>query len=99
MTRIRESIRAVTRRTYLSLEELIDQLNPYIRGAAEYFNLASSRTLWSLDRFVLARIARWSRHKHNHRLPEWSLTRGGRLYREHGLTKWWRPKQPARAPA
>jgi hypothetical protein len=65
----------------------------------EYFNLASSRTLWSLDRFVLARIARWSRHKHNHRLPEWSLTRGGRLYREHGLTKWWRPKQPARAPA
>lgn len=99
MSRICDEIRSITRRAYLPLEELIHQLNQYIRGAGEYFCLASSRTLWSLDRFVLARIARWSRHKHNRRLPEWSLTRGGRLYREHGLAKWWRPKRPARATA
>jgi group II intron reverse transcriptase/maturase len=99
MVRIRDEIREITRRAYLPMEDLIHQLNQYIRGAGEYFRLAGSGTLWGLDRFVLARIARWSRHKHNHRLPEWSLTRGGCLYREHGLAKWWRPKRPARAPA
>ena len=94
MTRIRDKLRTTTRRTYLTLEELIDELNEYIRGAAEYFKNAEPRTLWNLDRFVLARIARWSRHKHVRRLPAWSLARGGPLYREHGLVTWWHRKQP-----
>lgn len=93
--RIRDTLRDLTRRTYLYLEELISELNPYIRGAGEYFKLAAPRTLWNLDRFVLARIARWSRHKRVRRLPEWSLARGRPLYREHGLATWWRSKRPA----
>lgn len=94
-TRIRDTLRDITRRTYLSLDDLISELNLYIRGASEYFKRAEPRTLWNLDRFVLARIARWSRHKRGRRLPEWSLARGGPLYREHGLVTWWRPKKPA----
>jgi hypothetical protein len=99
MSRIRDTLRAQTRRTFLSLEELISELNVYIGGAGAYFHLAEPRTLWNLDRFVLARIARWGRHKRVRRLPEWSLARGTKLYREHGLVTWWRRKQSARGPA
>lgn len=94
MMRIRDRLREITRQTYLSQAELIAELNVYIRGAGEYFRLAEPRTLWTLDRFVLARIARWARHKRVRRYPAWSLTRGGRLYREHGLATWWRKRQP-----
>jgi len=93
--RIRDTLRDITRRTFLSLEELISALNGYIRGAGEYFKLAEPRTMWNLDRFVLARIARWARHKRVRRLPEWSLARGRPLYREHGLATWWRSRKPA----
>lgn len=95
MSRIRDTLRTSTRRTFLSLDELITELNVYIRGARAYFSLAEPRTLWNLDRFVLARIARWARHKRVRRLPEWSLARGTPLYREHGLVTWWRRKQLA----
>jgi RNA-directed DNA polymerase len=94
-TRIRDTLREITRRTYLSLEELISDLNLYIRGAGEYFKLAAPRTLWNLDRFVLARLARWARHKRVRRLPEWSLAQGSPLYREQGLATWWRSRKPA----
>jgi RNA-directed DNA polymerase len=94
-TRIRDTLREITRRAYLSLEELISELNLYIRGAGEYFKLAAPRTLWNLDRFVLARLARWARHKRVRRLPEWSLARGSPLYREQGLATWWRSRKPA----
>lgn len=94
MTRIRDTLRKSTRRTFLTLEELIAELNGYIRGAGEYFRLAEPRSLWNLDRFVLARIARWARHKRVRRLPEWSLARGTPLYRQHGLATWWRRRQP-----
>jgi RNA-directed DNA polymerase len=94
MSRIRDRLRLTTRRTFLSQAELISELNVYIRGASEYYRLAEPRTLWNLDRFVLARIARWARHKRARRQPVWSLARGGPLYREHGLATWWRKKQP-----
>jgi len=98
MARIRDQLRRTTRRSFLSQEELVSELNPYIRGAGEYFRLAEPRTLWNLDRFVLARIARWARHKRVRRLPVWSLARGGPLYREHGLATWWRKRQSTRGP-
>jgi hypothetical protein len=65
------------------------------RGVRAYFRLAEPRTPWNLDRFVLARIARWSRHERGRRLPEWSLARGTLLHRAHGLATWCRRKQPA----
>ena len=92
MTRIRDTLREITGRTFLSWDELIAQLNEYIRGASEYFRKAEPRTLWKLNRFVLARIARWARHKRVHRRPEWSLARGAPLYSEHRLASWWRPR-------
>lgn len=95
MSRIRDALRDTTRRTFLSREELLSELTVYIRGAGAYFRLAEPRTLWNLDRFVLARIARWARHKRVRRLPEWSLARGTSLYREQGLATWWHQKQPA----
>jgi group II intron reverse transcriptase/maturase len=95
MSRIRDTLRDTTRRTFLSRQELLSELTVYIRGAGAYFRLAEPRTLWNLDRFVLARIARWTRHKRVRRLPEWSLARGTLLYREHGLATWWRRGQPA----
>jgi hypothetical protein len=95
MSRIRDALREVTRRTYLSQAELMDTLSSYIRGAGAHFRLAEPRTLWNLDRFVLARIARWSRHERGRRLPEWSLARGTLLHRAHGLATWCRRKQPA----
>jgi RNA-directed DNA polymerase len=95
MFRIREDLRAITRRTFLSLEDLIVELNPYIRGASEYFRKAASRTLWTLNHFTLARIARWARHKRAHRRPDWSLVRGSQLYRKHGLASWWHPMESA----
>lgn len=67
---------------------------PMLARLAEELRTKKPRTLWNLDRFVLARIARWSRHKHVRRLPAWSLARGGPLYREYGLVTWWRRKQP-----
>ena len=94
-TRNRDTLRDITRWTYLPLDDLISELNLCIRGAGEYFKRAEPRTLWNLDRFVLARIARWSRYKRGRRPPEWSLAQGAPLYREHGLVTWWRPKQPA----
>jgi len=99
MTRIRDRLRATTRRTFLSLDELVAELNEYILGAREYFGRAQPKTLWNLDRFVLARIARWARHKHARRPPVWSLARGAPLYREHGLATWWQRRQSAPAPA
>ena len=94
MSRIGDRLRVTTRRTFLSQAELISELNVYIRGAGGYYRLAEPRTLWNLDRFVLARIARWARHKRVRRQPVWSLARGGPLYRDHGLATWWRKKQP-----
>lgn len=94
-SRIRDTLRDITRRTYLSLEELISELNVYIRGAGAYFKLAEPRTMWNLDRFVRDRIARWASRKHARRFPEWKLTRGAVIYHEHGLARWWRPRQPA----
>jgi len=84
MARTRDTLRDITRRTSLSLEELIAELNVHIRGAGEYFRLAEPRTLWNLDRV--------------RRLPEWSLARGTHLYRDLGLATWWRRRQPQRAP-
>ena len=96
---IGDKLRKITRRTFLSLDELISELNGYIRGAGQYFRLAEARRVWNLDQFVLKRIARWARHKHVQRLPEWSLARGTLMYREHGLASWWRQRQPTRGSA
>jgi len=91
--RIRDELRQKTRRTWLSLEQLVSELNPYIRGARLYFRRVRRRTLSKLDRFVEQRIARWWAKKHSDRRPAWSLVHGGALWRQHGLERWNLPRE------
>jgi group II intron reverse transcriptase/maturase len=86
--RIRNELRRKTRRTWLSLDELIADLNPYIDGARRYFRRVRRRTLTKLDHFVSQRIARWWARKHKCQRPDWSLNQGGALWRQHGLERW-----------
>lgn len=86
--RIRGELRKQTRRTGLSLDQMIYGLNQYIRGARQYFRRVLRKRLSSLDHAVGGLLARWWRRKHCLRRPAWSLVRDGKLQREHGLELW-----------
>ena len=88
MRRIREELRQKTRRTGLTRDALIADLNPYIRGARQYFRRVRRRTLGKLDHFVDQRLARWWARKHGARRPTWSLMSRDALRRQHGLERW-----------
>jgi len=88
---IRGELRTRTRHFGQSLPETVAALNAYIRGARQYFRRVMRRRLAKLDRFVLERVARWWSRKHQHSAPAWSLVRGGALWTEHGLERWWTP--------
>jgi RNA-directed DNA polymerase len=88
LRRIRDELRWKTRRTGWSLPAMVAELNPYIRGARQYFRRVRRRTLGSLDYFVEVRIARWWARKHGRRRPAWSLVSRGALWRQHGLERW-----------
>jgi group II intron reverse transcriptase/maturase len=90
--RIRDELRRKTRRTWLSLEALVADLNPYVRGARHYFRRVRRRTLSSLDFFVGQRIARWGKRKYALPHPAWSLVQGSALWRRHGLERWNLPR-------
>ena len=75
-------------RRALSLAALVAELNPYIRGARQYFRRVRRRTLSKLDRFVEQRVARWWARKHARRRPAWSLVSREALCRQHGLERW-----------
>jgi RNA-directed DNA polymerase len=89
--RIREELRQKTRRTWLSLDQMIADLNPYIRGARHYFRRVRRRTLYQLDGFVNQRLARWWARKHGARRPAWSLVSRDALRRDYGLERWYTP--------
>lgn len=90
--RISDQLRRITRRTGLSLQALIEELNAYIRGARNYFHRVRRRALGKLDRFVEQRIARWWSRKHSQPRPAWSLVQNGALWRQHGLERWNLPR-------
>jgi RNA-directed DNA polymerase len=91
LRRIRDELRRKTRQTWLSLDEMIADLNPYIRGARHYFGRVRQRTLYKLDGFVNQRLARWWARKHGTRRPAWSLVSRDALRSEHGLERWYIP--------
>jgi group II intron reverse transcriptase/maturase len=97
--RIRDELRRRTRRTDLSLDAIVDRLNPYIRGARNYFRRVLTRRLSYLDSFVRQRVARWWAHKHKRPGPAWSLVQGGKLWRQHGLERWYVPRGSTPAPS
>jgi group II intron reverse transcriptase/maturase len=88
-SRVHDQLRQRTRWTSLSLEEQIDVLNKYIRGAKGYFGRIRQRTKAKLDHFVAQRMARWWARKHNAPRPAWSLVEKDALWREHKLERWW----------
>lgn len=88
MRRIRDELRQKTRRTWVSREAMIADLNPYIRGARQYFRRVRRRTLGKLDHFVDLRLARWWACKHNAHRPAWSLVSRDALRRQYGLERW-----------
>jgi hypothetical protein len=97
LRRIRDELRRKTRQTWLSLDTMIADLNPYIRGARNYFRRIRRRTLSNIDGFVNQRLARWWARKHGARRPARSLVHQDALRRHHGLEPWNlpRPLRPA----
>ncbi len=88
--RIRGEVRRRTRDKNASLEELVQRLNPYIRGARQYFGRVIKKQLRSLDNLVDDQVARWSKRKHERKQPEWELVENQKLRIEHGLEAWYR---------
>ncbi|MFL5312317.1 MAG: group II intron maturase-specific domain-containing protein [Myxococcales bacterium] len=87
--RIRDELRRKTRERNRSLEQVVRDLNPYIRGARQYFQRAVKRRLSSLDHYVLGLIARWWKRKLTLKQPAWSRVLGGVLHVKHGLEPWY----------
>jgi RNA-directed DNA polymerase len=95
--RTRDELRWRTRKTGVTLGELVQDLNPYIRGARHYFRRVLRKRLSSLDYYVNCLVARWGRRKYRLPRPAWSLVQGDVLHGQYGLEPWNLP--PALRPA
>jgi len=72
------------RRVPLKTRELIEQLNPVLRGWGHYFKRAHVRLLFNrLDRWIVRRI--WSHRLKHWRCAGWKVLPPTRLYGEYGL--------------
>lgn len=91
LERVHEAIRQRTRETGLGIEELVEQLSAYIRGARQYFGRIRARRLFSMDHFVDQRVARWWARKTASPRVAWSLVYGDRLQRRYGLERFYVP--------
>ena len=67
MDALREKIRTkIGRRYHLSLQEMIREINPILRGWRNYFRVGNSeRHFYRLDRFVMNRLRIFVKRKHN----------------------------------
>jgi len=81
----KDQIRGLTRRKApVATEELIEQINPVLRGWGHYFKRAHVRRLFNqLDRWVVRRI--WSHRFKRWRCMGWKTLPTARLYGELGL--------------
>jgi RNA-directed DNA polymerase len=80
---VKAKVRTLTRGgTNQTLEDLLDRLNPVLRGWANFFKYgSSSRTLSYLRAFTWHRVICWLRHKH----PQGNWKQLRRRY----LQRWW----------
>jgi RNA-directed DNA polymerase len=83
--RFRDRVRALTRRCApLKTEDLIQELNPTLRGWGEYYKRAHVRTLFhKLDGWIVRRI--WSHRFRHWRCGGWKQLPPAKLYGEFGL--------------
>lgn len=72
------------RRVPLNTQELIDWINPVLRGWGNYFKRAHVRKLFNrLDRWIVRRI--WSHRFKGWRCAGWKALPAAKLYGEYGL--------------
>ena len=83
--RFMDQVRALTRRRVpLKTKELIERLNPILRGWGNYYKKAHVRKLFNrLNRWIVRRI--WSHRYKRWRNYGWRLLPDRTLYREYGL--------------
>jgi RNA-directed DNA polymerase len=83
--RFMDQVRALTRRRVpLTTKELIERLNPILRGWGNYYKKAHVRKLFNrLNRWIVRRI--WSHRFKRWRNLGWRLLPDRTLYREYGL--------------
>jgi RNA-directed DNA polymerase len=56
----------------MSAADLIDQLNPKIRGWANYHrHVVSKRTFGCVDHFIFSSLWKWARRRHPNKSPRW----------------------------
>jgi RNA-directed DNA polymerase len=57
---------------HLTAGELIERLNPLIRGWAQYHrHVSNGRRLAHVDRVILGKLWRWARRRHRHKSAAW----------------------------
>jgi len=57
---------------HLTAGELIERLNPLIRGWAQYHrHVSNNRRLDRVDRLLLGKLWRWARRRHRHKSAAW----------------------------
>lgn len=83
--RFMDRVRQLTRRRVpLPTRELIEQLNPVLRGWGHYFKRAHVRRLFNrLDRWIVRRL--WSHRLKHWRCAGWKVLPTAKLYGEYGL--------------
>lgn len=91
MKAVRAKVKAVTgprSKLRLSLEDIIGELNPILRGWGEYFRApGTSRWMARIDQYVIWRLALFWRKKHQHCNTRWALHR---LSQERQLARLYR---------
>ena len=85
--RFRDRVRQLTRRCVpLKTKDLIEQLNPVLRGWGHYYKRAHVRTLFNnLDRWIERRI--WSHRYKCWRNCGWKQLPKAKMYGEYGLVQ------------
>lgn len=85
--RFKDEMRLLTRRrSPLTLKELVDAINPSIRGWGQYYRKAHVRKLFNrLDRWIVRRI--WSHQNKRWRTCGWKRYPHSKLYGEYGLVR------------
>jgi group II intron reverse transcriptase/maturase len=89
LQRVRDELKRRSKHTALSIEQVVESLNVYIRGARQYFRRVVARRRNKLDYFVIERIARWWSRKHKLAHPAWWLVRDRALWSQYGLERWY----------
>jgi hypothetical protein len=85
--RFKDRVRQLTRRCVpLKTKDLIEQLNPVLRGWGHYYKRAHVRTLFNnLDRWIERRI--WSHRYKRWRNCGWKPLPKAKMYGEYGLVQ------------